>query len=126
VGGKNAITGVPAATLERSPQNYFSSPPQGGIDGFYRNGRVLTFRAGDEAALNQTRLEVKVFPMKRNAMDYFRFRTGQAVISGREPSALFTLVHGGERQCEPIYEDMCNIGCWDQEHEEQVALWVGA
>src|SRR5262245_44874303 len=35
VGGKNAITGMPSTTLERTPQNYFTCPPQGGIDGYF-------------------------------------------------------------------------------------------
>src|SRR5262245_6675379 len=40
VGGKNAITGVPSETLDRCPQNYFSSPPQGAIDGYFHDGQV--------------------------------------------------------------------------------------
>jgi hypothetical protein len=49
------------------------------------------------------------------------------LIPGPGPSALrgMTLLHGGERQCEPIYEDICNIGSWDKDHEERVLLWVG-
>src|SRR5262249_45996201 len=86
VGGKNAITGVPSMTLDRSPQNYFTSPPQGGIDGYFRDGRVHLLRAVSEAAVNQTRLEIRVFPMKRKAMDHFRFQTG--LIPGPGPSAL--------------------------------------
>src|SRR5262249_26696453 len=76
VGGKNAITGGPPTTLDRSPQNYFTSPPQGGIDGYFREGRVHAFRAVSDAAVNQTRLEIKVFPMKAKAMAHFRFQTG--------------------------------------------------
>jgi hypothetical protein len=125
LGGKNAITGVPSMTLDRSPQNYFTSPPQGGIDGYFRDGQVHIFRAASEAAVNQARLEIRVFPMKSKAMAYFRFQTG--LIPGPDPSALrgITLLHGGERRCEPIYEDICNIGSWDKDHEERVLLWVG-
>jgi hypothetical protein len=124
VGGTNAITGVPSTTLGRSPQNYFTSPPQGGIDGYYHDGRVHPFRAVREAVVNQTRLAIQVFPMKRKAMDYFRFQTG--LIPGPDPSALrgITLLHGGERRCEPIYEDICNIGTWDKDHEERAEVWV--
>ena len=124
VGGKNAITGVPSGTFDRSPQNYFTSPPQGGIDGYFRDGRVHALRALKEAAVNQKLLEIRVFPMKRKAMDYFRFQT--KLIPGPEPSTLrgITLLHGGERQCEPIYEDICNIGSWDKDHEERASLWV--
>jgi hypothetical protein len=125
VGGKNAITGEPGQTLVRSPQNYFTSPPQGGIDGYFRARQVRPFRAVSEWVMNQTRLEIKVFPMKSKAMAYFRFQT--KLIPGPDPSALrgITLLHGGERLCEPIYEDICNIGSWDQDHEETAWLWVG-
>jgi hypothetical protein len=125
VGGKNVITGVPSLTLVRSPQNYFTSPPQGGIDGYFRDGQVHAFRAVSESAVNQTRLEIRVFPMKSKVMDYFRFQT--KLIPGPGPSALrgITLLHGGERHCEPIYEDICNIGSWDKDHEERALLWVG-
>jgi hypothetical protein len=124
VGGRNAITGVPSTSVDRSPQNYFSSPPQGGIDGYFREGRVHTFRAVSEAVASQPRLEIRAFPMKRKAMDSFLFST--ALIPGPGPSAFrgITLIHGGERQCEPIYEDICNLGSWDKEHEERAALWV--
>ncbi len=125
VGGRNAITGVPSMTLDRSPQNYFTSPPQGGIDGYYRDGRVHAFRAVSESAVNQTLLEIRVFPMKNKAMAHFRDQTG--LIPGPGPSALrgTTLLHGGERHCEPIYEDICNIGSWDQDHEERALFCVG-
>ena len=53
--------------------------------------------------------------MKSKAMAHFRFQT--KLIPGPGPSALrgITLLHGGERQCEPIYEDICNIGSWDKD-----------
>jgi hypothetical protein len=126
VGGKNVITGVPGTTLVRSPQNYFTSPPQGGIDGHFRDGQVHAFRAVSESAASRTCLEIRVFPMKRKAMDYFRLQTG--LIPGPGPSALrgITLLHGGERHCEPIYEDICNLGSWDSDHEERATLWVDA
>jgi hypothetical protein len=125
VAGKNAITGMSSTTLDRSPQNYFTSPPQGGIDGYFRDGRVHPFRAVNEAALNQTRFEIRVFPMKSKAMAHFRFQT--RLIPGPAPSALrgVTLLHGGERLCEPIYEDICNLGSWDKDHEERSWLQVG-
>jgi hypothetical protein len=90
----------------------------------FRDGRVHAFRAVSEAAVSQARLEVRVFPMKSKAMAHFRFQTG--LIPGWGPSALrgITLLHGGERQCEPIYEDICNIGSWDKDHEERALLWV--
>jgi hypothetical protein len=124
VGAKNAITGMPSMTLDRSPQNYFTSPPQGGIDGYFCDGQVHPLRAVDESAVKQTRLEIRVFPMKRKAMDYFRMQTG--LIPGWGPSALrgITLLHGGERRCEPIYEDICNLGSWDKDHDEWASIWV--
>jgi len=123
-GGKNAITGVPCTMLLRTPQNYFTSPPQGGIDGYFHDVRVHPFRSVSGSAANQTRLEIRVFPMKSKAMAYFRFQTG--LIPGPGPSALrgITLLHGGERECEPIYEDICNLGSWDKEHDDQASVWV--
>jgi hypothetical protein len=125
VGGKNAITGEPATALARSPQNYFCTPPQGGIDGYFRRGKVIPFRAVDEATANQVGLEVRVLPMKEKAFAYLKFEL--QLIPGWGPSPLrgITLLHGGERQCEPIYEDICNLGSWDKEHEELVSVWVG-
>jgi hypothetical protein len=125
VGGRNAITGEPSMTLDRSPQNYFTSPPQGGIDGYFRDGRVHPFRAVGEAAGNRTRLEMRVFPMKSKAMAHFRYQ--RQLVPGPGPSALrgITLLHGGERQCEPLYEDICNLGSWDKDYEERALLWVG-
>jgi hypothetical protein len=124
VGGKNAITGEPSTTLLRSPQNYFTTPPQGGIDGYFRGGRVHPFRGVSESAANRTRLEIRVFPMKSKAFAYFKHQA--KLIPGPDPSALrgITLLHGGERQCEPIYEDICNLGSWDKDHEERALLWI--
>src|SRR5262245_8198464 len=45
VRGRNTITGEVTTTLTRSPQNYFSTPPQGGIDGYFLDGQVYPFRA---------------------------------------------------------------------------------
>jgi hypothetical protein len=125
VGGKNAITGEPSTALARSPQNYFVTPPQGGIDGYFRSGQVKPFRAVGEGAANQARLEIRALPMKRKAFSYLKHEL--QLIPGWGPSALrgITLLHGGERQCEPIYEDICNLGSWDKEHEERASVWVG-
>lgn len=124
VGGKNAITGEPSSNLQRSPQNYFTSPPQGGVDGYFRNGRVIPFRSANQETANKTRLDLLLFPMKRKAMEYFRSQ--YKLIPGPAPSALrgTTLLHGGERLCEPIYEDICNLGTWDRNHTEKATLWI--
>jgi hypothetical protein len=124
IGGTNAITGEPSMTLVRSPQNYFTAPPPGAIDGYFRDGRVYPFRAVSESVASQTRLEIRVCPMKSKALAYFRHQT--KLVPGPEPSALrgITLLHGGERQCEPIYEDICNLGSWDIQHEGRAMVWV--
>jgi hypothetical protein len=123
VGGLNALTGEPSRVLLRTPQNYFSSPPQGGIDGYFVDGQVHPFRAGAEPDLNNTRLEIKAFPMKKEAWDFFMFRRG--LIPGPGPFITgLTLKHGGERQCEPVYEDLCGIGDWDRKREETVTVWL--
>jgi hypothetical protein len=123
VGGRNALTGDISRTLLRSPQNYFASPPQGGIDGYFVDGQVYPFRTGGESSLNRTRLDIKVFPMKREAFAYLESRL--RLIPGPGPPIQgITLRHGGERQCEPVYEDLCSIGHWDQNREERAAVWL--
>jgi hypothetical protein len=124
VGGRNAITGEPSSTLIRSPQNYFTTPPQGGIDGYFRSGQVCPFRVAEEAAANRSRLEIKVFPMKSKAFAYLKHQL--QLIPGWGPSPLrgITLLHGGVRQVEPIYEDICNLGSWDRDHEDRVLIYV--
>jgi hypothetical protein len=124
VGGMNAITGEPSATLARSPQNYFTTPPQGGIDGFFRNGNVYPFRVAASPAANQTRLEINVLPMKCKAFAYLKPEL--QLVPGWGPSTLrgITLLHGGERECEPIYEDICNLGSWDRDNEARALIWL--
>jgi hypothetical protein len=123
VGGRNAITGEVAPALVRSPQNYFSTPPQGGIDGYFLDGQVHPFRAADVAHRNQTRLVIRVFPMKADALAHYTRQLQLIPGPGPMISGL-TLAHGGERQCEPIYEDLCCLGDWDQSRQEQAAVWV--
>ena len=124
VGGKNAITGEISTTLSRSPQNYFTTPPQGGIDGYFQGTRVHPFRAVSEAIPGETRLEIRAFPLKSKEFAYFNHQL--QLIPGPGPSPLrgITLQHGGERQCEPIYEDICSIGSWDKDHEDRAWIWV--
>ncbi len=121
--GRNVLTDKRSTTLIRNPQNYFSTPPQGGIDGYFRDGKVHPFRAGAEPFLNDVSLEIKVFPMKNETWTHFMYQRtllgwGHPVITG------LTLKHGGERQCEPVYEDLCCIGDWDQSKQEQVTIWL--
>jgi hypothetical protein len=124
VGGLNALTGDRSNTLVRAPQNYFVSPPQGGIDGYFVGNSVHPFRITGDAALDSTRLDLSVFPMKaetwRFLMDRRRRCGGEVVdaIAGQ------TLTHGGERQCEPLYEDPCCLGDWDQNHVERATIWL--
>lgn len=123
VGGLNALTGKPSSVLSCQPQNYFSSPPQGGIDGYLVAGQVNPFRAGAEPHLNSTRLEIKVLPMKNKVWDYFMSR--RALIPGPGPFLTgLMLKHGGERQCEPVYEDLCSIGDWDQDQAATGSIWL--
>jgi hypothetical protein len=123
VRGRNAITGGVTTTLARSPQNYFSTPPQGGIDGYFLDGQVYPFRAAAETHANRTRLDFKVFPMKREALAHYKHQLQLIPGPGPRISGL-TLRHGGEHRCEPIYEDLCCLGDWDQSRQEQAVLWV--
>jgi hypothetical protein len=123
VAGLNALTGEPSSSLVRNPQNYFASPPQGGIDGHYVAGKVYPFRGGGESPLDRTGMEIKVFPMKSEMWSHLVHRWSlcgyyHPVISG------LTLTHGGERQCEPVYEDLCCIGDWDQSCGERSTVWL--
>jgi hypothetical protein len=125
VGGLNAITGEPSSSLIRSPQNYFASPPQGGIDGYFAGGRVLPFRGCEASQRDRTRLEVKVFPVKSETWEHWRYQKSLSGWSHPVISGL-TLVHGGERKCEPIYEDLCCIGDWDQSRAAKASIWLKA
>jgi hypothetical protein len=123
VAGRNALTGEPSNSLIRSPQNYFASPPQGAIDGYFVGGRVLPFRCGEMSPWERTRLTIVVFPVKKETWDHWMYQKSlcgwsHPVISG------LTLEHGGERQCEPIYEDLCCIGDWDQSRATKVSVWL--
>jgi hypothetical protein len=124
VGGRNAITGRDevAAALDRSPQNYVSTPPQGGIDGYFQDGQVHPFRVPESRA-GEMRLDLKVFPMKKAAVEYYERRMGQCGYDGPKISQL-TLAHGGECECEPLYEDLCGFGDWDREHDERAVIWI--
>lgn len=124
VDGKNAITGEARNTsLDRNPQNYFITPPQGGIDGYWRARKVHPFRVSGSAS-DRMRLEICVFPMKSKALTYFEKQL--QVIPGWGPSAFrgATVMHGGERQCEPVYEDICSLGDWDQTQREKACVWL--
>jgi hypothetical protein len=125
VGGRNALTGEQSNLLNRSPQNYFASPPQGGIDGYFVGGRVLPFRGGEVSPQERTRLAITVVPVKKETWDHWMFQTSlcgwyHPVISG------LTLAHGGERKCEPIYEDLCSFGDWDQSRATKSSVWLRA
>jgi hypothetical protein len=96
VAGLNALTGEPSTSLSRTPQNYFASPPQGGIDGYFVRGVVHPFRGGAELPKERARLDLRVFPMKSETwaalMDRRRMcGWDHAVITG------LTLPYGGER-----------------------------
>jgi hypothetical protein len=127
IAGRNAITGVreAASALDRTPQNYVSTSPQGGIDGYFQDGQVYPFRAVPKDRTDEMPLELKVLPMKKDAVEYYKRRMGQLGYQGPKISGL-TLVHGGERQCEPLYEDLCGFGDWDQEHDERAVIWIAA
>jgi hypothetical protein len=125
VDGINALTGERSGSLIPSPQNYFVSPPQGGIDGYFVGGRVLPFRGGEASRLDRTRLEIMVFPVKSQTWAHWIHQKG---LSGWSHAAItgLTLVHGGERECEPIYEDICCIGDWDQSRGAKASIWLRA
>lgn len=125
VGGRNALTGEQSSSLARSPQNYFASPPQGGVDGYFVGGSVLPFRGGDVSPRERTRLAITVFPVKKETWDHWMY---QKSLSGWSHSVIsgLTLSYGGERKCEPIYEDLCSFGSWDQSRAAKASVWLRA
>jgi hypothetical protein len=125
VGGRNALLGKPSNSLIRSPQNYFVSPPQGGIDGYFVGGRVMPFRGGEVPPPDRIRLAITVFPVKNDTWKHWMY---QKSLSGWSHSVIsgLTLAYGGERKCEPIYEDICCIGDWDQSRAAQTSVWLKA
>ncbi len=119
--GRNALTGEPCTRLNRTPQNYFSAPPQRFIDGYFVEGRVNSFLAGIRNEDAPTLLEIEIFPMKQRSFNYFLDRlrfVGNQFDSVRG----LTLTHGGERSIEPVYEDLCSFGDWDQTHSEKLLI----
>lgn len=125
VGGRNALTGEESNLLTRSPQNYFASPPQGGIDGYFVAGKVLPFRGGNVLPRERTRLAITVFPVKKETWDHWMFQKSLSGWSHPVISGL-TLSYGGERKCEPIYEDLCSFGDWDQTRPAGASVWLRA
>lgn len=121
VNGRNALTGEPCTRLDRSPQNYFSAPPQRTIDGYFAEGRVNPFLAGISVEQAPTLLEIEIFPMKQRSFNYFLDRL-RLVGNPLDPIRGLTLNHGGERSIEPVYEDLCSFGDWDQTHSEKLQI----
>jgi hypothetical protein len=100
------------------------SPPQGAIDGYFSRGEVHPFCALGMSPPNGTRLEIQVFPMTERSLHGFipqKIKCGDDAFSGIRG---MTLSHGGERQCEPIYEDMLSLGDWDRARPERAMIWL--
>jgi hypothetical protein len=121
--GINALTGDYSTALSRTRQNYFASPPQGGIDGYFVRGSVHPFRGVVESLRQRARLDIKVFPMKSEMWGDLMHRRN---LTGWHHPAIqgLTLAYGGERQCEPVYEDICCLGDWDQSNSEIASVWL--
>ena len=121
VDNRNVITGDDSMVLRRDPQNYFATPPQGGIDGYFLDGHVLPFHVGPAGQAHPSSLAIKAFPIGREALEFWKYNRS---LSGNPHYLIndLTLAHGGPRQCEPIYEDMCSIGDWDTRHSEEFAV----
>jgi len=125
VGGANALTGVAGSTRLARPQNYFVTPPQGGIDGYFSGGRVRPFVACAEEAEGRLPLDIDVIPVKADAYDYAT-RGRRMCGAGYGWGTTFELPGGGERQCEPVYEDIFGLGDWDDRRRERLAVWLHA
>ena len=123
VAGTNALTGDVASTGLARPQNYFVTPPQGGIDGYLTGGEVHPLVSCGDAADDQTPMDIVVFPMKAEAFAHLEGK--RQITPGFPPwGDHFLLPHRGERKCEPVYEDVCSLGDWDQNRQERITVWL--
>jgi hypothetical protein len=120
VRGINALTGTRISELRSQPQNYFVTPPQGAIDGYFVNGEVQPFRSS--AQPEGIRLDFSVYPMRSREFGELMQRPMLIGGSGHVTPSGITLMHGGERQIEPVYEDWRSIGDWDQDHRQIVVV----
>jgi hypothetical protein len=123
VAGTNGLTGEVASVGLVRPQNYFVTPPQGGIDGNLAGGEVHPFVACGDAADDRMPMDIVVFPMKAEA---FAHLEGKRQLTPGPPGwgDHFLLPHAGERKCEPVYEDVCSLGDWDQNYRERITVWL--
>jgi hypothetical protein len=104
------------------PQNYFASPPQGAVDAFFRDGTVHRFYSDFEPSAGSYTLNIRIHPVKRETKEHWH---PTRILCGYEPRHRITgltLKHGGDRQCELIYEDLCAIGDWDQTRSEEICV----
>jgi hypothetical protein len=124
VGGRNAISGEVAGERLGRPQDYFVTPPQGGIDGYLAGGEVRPLVACGDAADDTTPMDVTVMPMKTEAFAFLE-RKLHLIPGPRGWGMEFTLPSGGgERRCEPLYEDLGSPGDWDQDRRERIRVWL--
>jgi len=123
VAGTNALTGEVAGTRLTRPQNYFVAPPQGGIDGYLMSGQVHPFVACGDVADDRMPVDIAVVPMKAEAFKHLEHK--RRLTPGPAPwGEHFILPYGGERRCEPLYEDVCSLGDWDQDRQERFTVWL--
>jgi hypothetical protein len=123
VGGRNALTGVAGSERLARPQNYFVTPPQGEIDGYLSGGQVRPFVAWGDPDDDRLPLDVRVIPIKPEGYD-FATRGKWLCGSSHGWGTNFELPVGGERQCEPVYEDVFGLGDWDEQRQEQLIVWL--
>jgi hypothetical protein len=70
------------------------------------------FLVRSEASEDRRPLEIKVCPMKAEAYAHLAYK--RSLIPGSLSwGCHFFLPYGGERECEPVYEDVCCFGDWD-------------
>ncbi|MCX5661796.1 MAG: hypothetical protein NTW19_19120 [Planctomycetota bacterium] len=122
VNGCNALTGEPASELGQQPQNYFVSPPQGAIDGYWSAGKLCPFGGEELAPGQELRLDIRVLPMKQDQFDHLANRMQLVPGPGPAIGRGTTLAHGGERACEPVYEDLGMVGNWDKGLAESIVI----
>jgi len=121
--GKNVLTGDDRASSLLRPQNYFATPPQRVIEGYFDGQQFQPFYACGIESDNRMPLLLKVFPMKATELAWFENESKKCGYNPRGWGTTFILdsqACGGE----PIFEDTRCLGDWDQNSVDEAIIWL--
>ena len=123
ISGRNMLRGNTSHIMERSPQNYIVSPPQGAVDSYIKEGKWLTFQTSSEPQLKKIKFELTVVPMKKESIAVHE-RERRRIPGRIFPPLTGLTLDDVENRCEPLYEDLCSFGDWDREQAESTSIWL--